>query len=135
MESTEHSIRCVMRSSTKSITYTDAQLIDLWLQSQASPHTESCYRRDSARLLAHVSKSLNRITLGDLHGFAQSLIMAGLSPISRARTIAATKSLFGFCHRMRHIPSNPAAEMALPRYEVRLAERILNEEDVQRILV
>src|SRR5262249_14906733 len=89
----------------------------------------------SARLLAHVGKSLNRVTLGDLHGFAQSLVAAGLSPISRARTVAATKSVFGFCHRMRHIPSNPAAEMALPRFEVRLAARILSEEDVQRILV
>src|SRR5262245_13008094 len=71
----------------------DSEIIALWLQYQASPHTQSCYRRDSARLLAHVGKSLTRVTLGDLHGFAQSLIVAGLSPISRARTVAATKSL------------------------------------------
>jgi integrase/recombinase XerD len=48
--------------------------------------------------------------------------------------LAATKSLFGFCYRMRYIPANPSAELVLPRYECRLAERILPEEDVQLML-
>jgi integrase/recombinase XerD len=129
----EH-IRLVMRSSTKSIRYSDLQIVDLWLQSQASPHTQGCYRRDSARLLAHVRKPLARMTLGDLHSFAQSLVAEGLAPVSRARTISATKSLFGFCQRMQFIPANPAAELALPRYENRLSERILNEGDVDKTL-
>ncbi|MGP8243966.1 MAG: tyrosine-type recombinase/integrase [Bryobacteraceae bacterium] len=112
----------------------DAQIIGQWLQSQASPHTRGCYRRDSGRLLAHVRKPLNRIGLGDLQGFAQSLVDEGLAPISRARTIAAIKSLFGFCHRMQYLAANPAAELPLPYYENRLAERILGEEDLQRVL-
>jgi hypothetical protein len=41
-------------------------------------------------------------TLGHLEGFAQSLVEDGLAPISRARTLAAVKSLFGFCQRMRY---------------------------------
>jgi len=44
----------------------DTQIINLWLERQPSPHTRSCYRRDSDRLLAKIGKSLNRITLGDL---------------------------------------------------------------------
>jgi site-specific recombinase XerD len=59
---------------------------------------------------------------------------AGLAPISQARTLAAVKSLFGFCHRMRYLPANPAAEIALPNYEGRLAERILPEADVHELL-
>ena len=125
----KHSIRKVMVFSR------DSQIIGLWLQSQASPHTRGCYGRDFGRLLEHVRKPLSRISLGDLQGFAQALIDDGLAPISRARTIAAIKSLFGFCHRMRYLPINPAAELALPRYENRLAERVLSEEDVQRLLV
>jgi integrase/recombinase XerD len=113
----------------------DSEIIDLWLQSQASTHTQSCYRRDVARLLAHVGKPLAKVTLADLHSFAQSLVEEGLAPISRARTIAATKSLFGFCQRMKWIHVNPAAELPLPRYELRLAERILSEGDVQLLLV
>jgi len=50
------------------------------------------------------------------------------------RSIAAAKSLFGFCQRMRFIPVNPAAELPLPRYENRLAERVLSEGDVHRLL-
>jgi site-specific recombinase XerD len=91
--------------TTRSTASGDAEIIDLWLQSQASTHTQSCYRRDVARLLAHAGKPLKRISLGDLHGFAQCLIETGLAPISRARTLAATKSLLGFCQRMRYIPS------------------------------
>jgi site-specific recombinase XerD len=74
----------------------DSHIIELWLQRQASPHTLGCYRRDTARLLAHVSKPLSRLTFCGLQSFAQSLVQAGLAPISRARTLAAVKSLFGF---------------------------------------
>ena len=114
--------------------YTDSEIIDLWLQSQSSPATMDCYRRDAERFLGEARKPLNRIGLGDLHRFAQSLIIAGLAPVSRARTLAAIKSLFGFCQRMRFIAVNHAAELPLPRYEAQLNERILPEEAVQRVL-
>jgi integrase/recombinase XerD len=106
----------------------------LWLEKQRSLHTRSCYRRNSERLLNHANKPLLRITLADLQKFAQSLIESGLAPISRVRALAAIKRLFGFCHRMHYIPANPAAELALPRYERRLTERILSKQDLYRIL-
>src|SRR5471030_979453 len=106
-----------MLSSSDSITLT------LWLNSQTSPHTRSCYRRDAERLLAHVDKPLNAIGLCDLQYFDESLIADGLAPISRVRTLAAIKSLFSFCCRTRYLPTNPAAELALPAYEQHLAER------------
>jgi site-specific recombinase XerD len=112
----------------------DSTTLTLWLNSQASPHTRSCYRRDADRLVAHVGKPLNAIGLGDLQDFSESLIAAGLAPVSRVRTLAAVKSLFSFCCRTRYLPANPAAELALPAYEQRLAERIMAEEDVARLL-
>ena len=72
--------------------------------------------------------------MGDLQSFAQSLVVSGLAPISRVRTLAAVKSLFGFCQRMRYVSGNPAAELVLPCYEKRLAERIVGEEDVRRLV-
>ena len=102
-----------------SMRYTDSEIIDLWLQSQASPATASCYRRDVNRLLAHSGKPLSRLGLSDLHRFMQSLIAAGLAPVSRVRTLTAIKRLFVFCQRMRFIAANPAAELPLPRYEIR----------------
>jgi integrase/recombinase XerD len=74
-------------------------------------------------------------TLGNLQSFAQSLVEEGLAPVSRVRTLAATKSLFGFCQRQLHLTANPSTELDLPRYENRLAERILDEGDVRKILV
>ena len=112
----------------------DAKIIGIWVEKYPNSHTQYCYRLDSERFLKHAKKSLRGITLGDLQAFAASLIAAGLAPVSRVRVLAAVKSLFGFAFRMHHIPVNPAAELALPRYEVRLAERILPEEDVQRML-
>ena len=112
----------------------DSQIIDLWLESQASPHTRGCYHRDAGRLLAHIAKPLCCISLSDLQSFAQSLIEAGLAPISRVRTLAAVRSLFGFCQRMRYLSANPAAELVLPCYENRLAERIVSEDDVHRLV-
>src|ERR1022692_1358999 len=123
MTGRKHSIRTVMLSSS------DSTALTLWLNSQTSPHTRSCYRRDAERLLAHVGKPLNDIGLGDLQDFDQSLVKAGLAPVSRVRTLAAVKSLFSFCCRTRYLPANPAAELALPPYEQRLAERIIAEGD------
>jgi integrase/recombinase XerD len=120
--------------ATRSTTYSDEAIVEMWLQSQRSPHTQSCYRRDAARLLAHVHKPLKRIGLGDLHTFAQHLIDEGLAPISRARSIASIRSLFGFLFRIRFIPVNFAAELPLPRYENRLAERVLSEGCVESLL-
>src|SRR5947209_6501054 len=102
----------------------DAKIIQLWLEKQRSLYTRGCCQRDSRRLLDHAKKPLLRITLGDLQNFAHSLIESGLAPVSRVRTLAAIKSLFGFSCRMRYVPTNPAAELALPGYEKRLAEGI-----------
>lgn len=112
----------------------DANIISLWLARQPSPATRACYRSDAGRLLAHARKPLARLTLADLQSFDNALARSGLAPSSRARTLAAAKSLLGFCHRMRYIPANPAAELVLPRYENRLAERILGEDDVRRMI-
>jgi site-specific recombinase XerD len=48
--------------------------------------------------------------------------------------LAAVKSLFGFCRRMAYIESDPAIALPPPRYESRLAERMIGEGDVERLL-
>jgi site-specific recombinase XerD len=116
------------------VSKSDGRIIELWLENQPSPHTRGCYSRDSKSLLKHAKKPLARITFADLQRFAQYPCDLGLAPISRVRTLAAVKSLFAFCHRQRYLPVNPAAELVLPSYENRLAERILPENDIQRML-
>jgi site-specific recombinase XerC len=96
----------------------DTEIIELWLAKQSSPHTRSCYRRDVERILSCTIKSLKDITLADLQRFAQSLVDAGLSPISRARTTAALKSRTGrLCCPFKKAPSSaspkPAGELPI----------------------
>ena len=74
----------------------DSHIIELWLAKQSSQHTRNCYRCDVQRTLSYSTKPLTDIVLADLQRFSQSLIEAGLAPVSRARTLAAIKSLFGF---------------------------------------
>jgi integrase/recombinase XerD len=110
----------------------DSEIIQLWLASQPSPHTRSCYQRDVQRLSAFARKPIGELQLADLQQFVHSL--GGLAPISRGRTIAAIRSLFRFCQPRRFVSDNPASELALPRYERRLVERMLGEAEVRQLV-
>src|SRR5918912_3253159 len=110
---------------------TDAQLVQLWLHGR-SPHTQRAYRADAERFLAFVARPLRAVTLGDLQAFADAL--EGLAPSSRARTLAAVKSLLSFGQRTGYLPLNVRAAVKLPRAKNTLAERILTEPEVVRII-
>jgi integrase/recombinase XerD len=110
---------------------TDDHLIALWLHGR-SPHTQRAYRADADRFLAFVIRPLTIVTLGDLQAFADSL--AGLAPSSRARTLAAVKSLLSFGTRTGYLPLNVGAAVKLPPRKDTLAARILAEPDVHRLL-
>src|SRR5919197_5643927 len=71
-------------------------------------------------------------SLFDLETFADSL--ENLAPSSRARTLAAVKSLLAFGQRTGYLPLNVGAALKLPVRKDTLAERILTEPDVHRLL-
>ena len=72
------------------------------------------------------------MTLADLQKFADSL--PDLAPASRYRILSAVKSLFGFGHQLGYLPFDVGRALRLPALRNRLAERILPEADVHRIL-
>src|ERR687886_130930 len=109
---------------------TDAHLVELWLHGR-SPHTQRAYRADSDRFLTFVARPLSTVTLGDVQAFADSLTG---KPSSRARTLAAVKSLLAFGQRTGYLPLNVGAAVKLPQSKSTLAERILTETDVHRLL-
>jgi integrase/recombinase XerD len=109
---------------------TDDHLVALWLHGR-SPHTKRAYRADSERFLVFVAKPLAMVTLGDLQAFADSLMG---KPSSRSRTLAAVKSLLAFGQRTGYLALNVGAALKLPAGKNTLAERILTETDVHRIL-
>jgi site-specific recombinase XerD len=109
----------------------DDQLLEIWLHGR-SVHTQRAYRADIERFRAGAGKPFRQITLADLQQFADSL--GGLAPTSRYRTLSAIKSLLAFGHRIGYLPFDVGRALRLPTVRNRLAERILPEADLHRIL-
>ena len=113
--------------------HSDAQLIEIWLHGRPL-HTQRAYAGDVARFCAAVRKPLPSVTLADLQRFADSLDRDSLAPASRYRVLSAVKSLLAFGHRIGYLPFDVGRALRLPAVRSRLAERILPEADVHRIL-
>jgi site-specific recombinase XerD len=111
--------------------HSDAGLIEIWLHGR-SPHTQRAYRADIERFQLRAEKPLPAVTLSDLQQFADSL--SDLAPASRYRTLSALKSLLAFAHRTGYLPFDVGRALRLPAVRSRLAERILPEADLHRIL-
>jgi integrase/recombinase XerD len=109
----------------------DSRLIALWLHGR-SPHTKRAYEADVRRFSSFVGRPLEQVTLGDLQDFADSL--GELAPASRGRILSAIKSLLSFGHQLGYLPFDVGRPIKLPGQKNRLAERILLETDVQRML-
>ena len=110
----------------------DGHLIELWLNGR-SRHTQRAYRADVSRFMETVAKPLHQITLGELQEYA-GRISEGLQPSSVYRSMSAIKSLFAFGHRIGFLSFDVAAPLRLPALRETLAERILDETDVLRMI-
>jgi len=106
-------------------------LIRIWLHGR-SLHTQRAYAGDVARLRAARGKLLANLTLADLQSFADSVL--DLSPASQYRALSAVKSLLAFGHRIGYLPFDVGGALRLPAVRGRLAERILPEAAVHRML-
>ncbi|MBI4643352.1 MAG: tyrosine-type recombinase/integrase [Deltaproteobacteria bacterium] len=103
----------------------------MWLHGRP-PTTQKAYAYEVQGVLAAVGKPLAQITLGDLQSYFSTL--ESLAPASRARAINAVKSLFSFAQRIGYLHFNPAAAVQGPKIKNTLAERILSEAQVHRLL-
>lgn len=120
----------------------DSDLIDLWLGGFQSPHTVSAYAGDLRVFLAFIAgargdrappKPLRSITVRDIQDFANAQSME-LSGASLGRRLSAVKSLISYGHRLGYLPFDTGAPIKLPAVKDGLAERILSEPEVQRLL-
>lgn len=109
----------------------DEGMIALWLHGRPAS-TRTAYEGDAAQFTAYVGKPLRSVTVGDVQGFADAL--AGLKPASRARKLSTVKSLLTYAHRLGYVQFNVGAAIRLPAIKGELAQRIMGEGDVQRML-
>ncbi|NBB99820.1 MAG: tyrosine-type recombinase/integrase [Bacteroidetes bacterium] len=111
----------------------DEHLIELWLHGK-SPNTQEAYERDLFQFIDFVDLPLRHVRLGDLQDWADHLEEKGLAPATRSRKLGTVKSLFSFGHRIGYLIYNVGAAISGPKVPNRLAERILPEEKLQRII-
>jgi len=109
----------------------DKGFLDTWLHGK-SEKTQRAYISDMRKFYAHVGKSLQDVTLEDFQGFINSL--QELKPTSRNRAIATVKSALSFGVKTGWLPINVGIVVKLPKLEDTLAERIMSEQAVAKML-
>lgn len=110
----------------------DDDLVDLWLRNYRSPNTRVAYAGDIREFRAFVSKPLRGVTLRDVQDYGASL--ASMAPASIGRRLSSVKSLVKFAFKLGFLPFDTASPVQLPAIKDRLAEKIMSEPDVQRLL-
>lgn len=110
----------------------DDDMVSLWLGNYRSANTRGRYATDAASFRAFVVKPLRGVTVRDIQDFAASL--AGFSDSTVAARLTGVKSLISLAHRLGYLPFDVGAPIQLPAIKDTLAERIMTEWDMQRML-
>jgi integrase/recombinase XerD len=98
-----------------------------------SSETQRAYGAGIERFRREVAgKPIATVTVGDVQGFADSLLT--LAVRSQARHLSSVKSLLSYDHRIGYLGFNVGAVVRLPKIKADLAERILPEEAVLRMI-
>ena len=114
--------------------FQDAMLIELWLSLKASPHTRRAYAAEAARFLEFVQKPLAAVTLAHLKAWVEGLGQGGLKVASQNRAVTAIKSLLSFAQDTGYTPFNAGAALKLRPARDGLSQRILEEDQVGRLI-
>jgi len=112
----------------------DEQLIALWIHAR-SVHTQRYYNSDVTKFRCFVGKPLRSVILADLQRFADSLDECDIVAGTKRRTLASVKSLFAFGFKLGYFPFDTARPLKVPKPKDTLSERILSEEQVQKIII
>jgi integrase/recombinase XerD len=112
----------------------DAQLVALWLSLKTSSRTRRAYAAEVARFVAFVQKPLSWVTLTDLQVWGEHLGQGSLKPASQNRAMTALKSLLSFAQETGYVPFNVGAAVKLRPHRDGLAQRILEESEVARLI-
>ncbi|MBD1806301.1 tyrosine-type recombinase/integrase [Microcoleus sp. FACHB-SPT15] len=113
---------------------TDDELIGLWLHGK-SPHTREAYKRDIAYFLAFIeSKPLIQVKMEDVAAFSEAMVCQGYTISSIRRRLYAVKSLLSFGQKVGYLLVNVGKPVDLPKDRETLAERILSESEVLKLI-
>jgi integrase/recombinase XerD len=106
----------------------DEKLIGMWLHGR-SQNTQKIYRRAVRRF---IQCSIRETTLPMIQAFVDS--MQDLAPASQTVTINALRSLYKFALEIGYLQVNVMRAVKPPKYPKRIAERILEKEEVHAMI-
>jgi integrase/recombinase XerD len=112
----------------------DSRLVALWVSLKASLHTQRAYAAEADRFRDFVGKPLALVTLPDVQAYAEALGQGSLKPASQNRALTAVKSLLSFGHEVGYLPFNVGAAVKLRPDRDSLAQRILEESEVAKVI-
>ena len=117
------------------LTYADSddQLISLWI-SQKATTTQQTYSMVVQQLFSFTGKPLKEIKLDDLTLWLESFRLRQVAIPTLNNKLAAIKSLFSFGVKTGYLQSNPAALIKTLKPKDALNERMLQEDEVIRLL-
>ncbi|EMI54172.1 integrase family protein [Rhodopirellula sallentina SM41] len=110
----------------------DDQLIEIWLHGRPK-HTQRAYRREIIKFLDATNMQLRSIRLIDIQKYTDTMPSC-LKPSSVKRALSAIKSLFAFGFQLGYLSFDIGRAMKLPTFRDELADRILAEVEVLRII-
>src|SRR5262249_36967615 len=112
----------------------DERIVEQWLQTKASSATREAYGRDAADFQNWANKPLRELELDDVLAYSRRLDKEDYKARSRRRKLAAVKSLLGFAHQVGYLQLDAGKAVSLPKIKNDLAERILSEEALMKMI-
>ena len=111
----------------------DQRLVAAWASGQQSPRTRTAYAYEGKRLVSRLGKPLAEAGVVDLQAYIASL-GADLAPATIGLAVAAVKSLYAFGIATGALSADPSKTLQAPPIKGTLAERILDEAEVRRMI-
>jgi len=112
----------------------DNEIVALWLGTKVSAHTRRAYRAEVDRFRSIVRKPLGAVTMMDLQAFAAAIGQRTLTPATQNRALTAVRSLLSFAHGTGYLPFNVGVAVKLRPARDGLAQRILPESAVMKLI-
>lgn len=112
----------------------DWTLVREWLRSKRSPHTKRAYANDINLFYAYALVPLSEVTLTILQDYADRLAEIRPEPATQARKLAAVKSLMTFGQKTGRLQYNVGTALQLPQGKDTLAERMLEQAQLYKML-
>ncbi len=114
------------------VPYPQLDRVDQFLRSFTSANTREAYERD-LRDYATFSAGADPLTFSTLARYRDALI-ASVSPATVVRKFSAVKSFLAFLASEGAIPTNPAANLKVPRAEAREHTQAFEDHEVGQVL-